>query len=333
MKSTPRRRFAFVALPLIAATLMFLPLTRVRAAAPGTASDVAAPVAQQSFLRFVDNGRAGGKLETAVARYRNKDGVTVDLVAAVHIGEKSYYQGLDDSFAGYDAVLYELVKPKDVEAPRPGYKSENPIAQFQHLLKDQLNLDFQLDDIDYTRENFVHADMTKEEFEKLQGERGESMESLLLQQILHALTAPPPTPEQQEKQSQDTDQMIHEIIGALTRPDAERQMKLILAKQFGEIEKNSADFGLGNTVILTERNKHAVQVLKDTLKAGGKKKLAIFYGAAHMPGISESLKEMGFEPVSTEWKTAWDLTIRADQPSAAEKLLNFIFQSLDDAGN
>jgi hypothetical protein len=175
--------------------------------------------------------------------------------------------------------------------------------------------------------------MTKEEFEKLQGERGESMESLLLQQIMKALTAPDPTPEQQAAQAKDTDDEIHEIIGALTRPDAERQIKLVLAKQFGEIEKNSADFGLGNTVILTERNKHCVQVLKDTLKDKSKKKLAIFYGAAHMPGISDSLAEMGFKPVSTEWKTAWDLTIRADQPSAAEKILDFVFDALDDKGN
>ena len=333
MRPTPRRGFAFVVPALLAASLLFLPVTRVHAAAPGTATDVAAPATQPSFLRFIDNGRAGGRLETAVARYRNKDGVTVDLVAAVHIGEKAYYQNLDDSFEGYDAVLYELVKPKDVDIPKPGYKSENPISQFQHLLKDQLNLDFQLDDIDYSRANFVHADMTKEEFEKLQGERGESMESLLLQQIMKALSAPPPTPEQQEAQSKDTEDEIHEIIGALTRPDAERQIKLVLAKQFGEIEKNSADFGLGNTVILTERNKHCVQVLKETLKDKSKKKLAIFYGAAHMPGISDSLAEMGFKPVSTEWKTAWDLTIRADQPSAAEKILDFVFDALDDKGN
>ena len=51
---------------------------------------------------------------------------------------------------------------------------------------------------------------------------------------------------------------------------------------------------------------------------GGKKNVALFYGAAHMPDIADTLELMGFEPVETEWRQAWDLTIRADQPSAAD---------------
>jgi len=313
-------------------SLLLLPTARVHAGDtdPDLVAEIAPstqPADQVQFMRFVDKGRAGGSLETAVSRYRNKAGVTVDLVAAVHIGEKSYYQGLDKSFADYDAVLYELVKPKNAETPKPGYQSSNPISQFQHFLKDSLDLDFQLDDIDYARPNFVHADLTKEEFEKLQDERGESMESLMFQQILHALSHPP-APEQE----QDLDDTIHDLIGALTRPDGERQMKLLLARQFGDIEKNSSDFGLGNTVILTERNKRAIEVFKQTL-ASGKKKMAIFYGAAHMPELSGKLEELGFTRVSTEWKIAWNLTIRVDQPSAAEKLLDALFEAADDKGN
>ncbi|MDA1178761.1 MAG: hypothetical protein O2931_08195, partial [Planctomycetota bacterium] len=36
-------------------------------------------------------------------------GVRVDLVAAVHVGERSYYDVLNRRFADYDVVLYELV--------------------------------------------------------------------------------------------------------------------------------------------------------------------------------------------------------------------------------
>jgi len=53
----------------------------------------------------------------------------------------------------------------------------------------------------------------------------------------------------------------------------------------------------------------------------GKKKIAIFYGAAHMTDMSKRLEAMGFSPVSTRWNLAWDLTIRPDQPSAMEKVM------------
>jgi hypothetical protein len=49
-----------------------------------------------------------------------------------------------------------------------------------------------------------------------------------------------------------------------------------------------------------------------------------------MPDMTTRLKDMGFTPVAVEWNTAWDLTIRADQPSGAEKLLRELFKAFDD---
>ena len=67
------------------------------------------------FLRFIEEGRDGGRLETAIATYKNDKGATVQLIGAVHIADPSYYDGLNKTFAGYDALLYEMVKPKDAE--------------------------------------------------------------------------------------------------------------------------------------------------------------------------------------------------------------------------
>src|SRR5688500_13171774 len=78
--------------------------TRPAANAPAT-QPAAAGLAR--FLRLVDDGKGGGRLETADVVFRNKDGVTVRLVSAVHIGEQSYFKALADSFRAYDAVLYE----------------------------------------------------------------------------------------------------------------------------------------------------------------------------------------------------------------------------------
>jgi len=40
-----------------------------------------------------------------------------------------------------------------------------------------------------------------------------------------------------------------------------------------------------------------------------------------MPDLSKRLADMGFKPIATEWRLAWDLSIRVDQPSAVEKML------------
>jgi hypothetical protein len=277
------------------------------------------------FLRFADDGKSGGRLETSIVTYRNDAGAVVRLVAAVHIGEKSYYEGLNDTFRSDDAVLYEMVKPKDAGAPKPNTPSKSGIGQFQHFLKDSLNLDFQLDDVDYARPNFVHADLDAETFTKMQDERGESMFTLMLRQMMDQMS------KGNSAEGIDTSNVVDELITSICRPDSERQLKLLLARHMGDMEKAAA--GLGGpdgSVILTERNKAALKVLSSSL-AAGKKKISIFYGAAHMPGMSETLiKELGFKPVSIEWRMAWDLAIRADQPSAVEKFLRDSLKALDE---
>jgi hypothetical protein len=97
-------------------------------------------------------------------------------------------------------------------------------------------------------------------------------------------------------------------------------MKAMLAKQLVSMEGDGGFDAMNGTVLLTERNKAAMKTLEATLK-NGKKDIAIFYGAAHMPDLSKRLTDMGFHPVATEWRMAWDLTIRNDQPSAVENIL------------
>ena len=89
---------------------------------------------------------------------------------------------------------------------------------------------------------------------------------------------------------------------------------------------------MNGTVILSERNKRALEILQKTI-TGGKKKIAVFYGAAHMPELTQKLQGLGFTQDSTDWETAWDLTIRPDQPSAVEKLLDSLFGADDAAQN
>ena len=68
-------------------------------------------------------------------------------------------------------------------------------------------------------------------------------------------------------------------------------------------------------MILTDRNKVALQVLRKQLK-GGKKNLAIFYGAAHLPDMEKRMIEkMGFERKGARWVAAWNLPERKKLPA------------------
>lgn len=260
------------------------------------------------YLRFVPDEQGGGVLQASVVTFRNGSGATVDLIGAVHIADGTFFRDLDRSFAQYDSLLYEMVKPKDyVPGPRPAsrpaasYRSLGWIGMLQQFMKDKLDLTFQLDEIDYTQRNFVHADLDVETFLKMQDDRGESMFSLMLQQMLQEMM----------RQSPDQPQLgLGDILLALQQPDQARQLKLLLARQFDRIDEMIA--GLGGpdgSVILTERNKAAMAVLRQRL-ARGDRKIGIFFGAAHLRGMEEIMThELGFKQVGEpRWRTAWNMT-------------------------
>src|SRR4051794_23765073 len=92
------------------AMLLVLALLGVaRADAPATKPASKPVTSDARFLRFTGDARNGGTLETSNVTYRNGAGVEVRLVAAVHIGEQSYFESLNKSLRASDAVLYEMV--------------------------------------------------------------------------------------------------------------------------------------------------------------------------------------------------------------------------------
>ncbi|HSJ02427.1 MAG TPA: hypothetical protein VK956_08245, partial [Verrucomicrobium sp.] len=112
---TPRR----LCLAVTALLLPLLPtLGQAEGETPPPAKGMATPASpavsvpvsttQTDFVRFVEDD-TGARLQTGIATYRNKEGVTVDLVGAIHIADATYFEELNEAFKGYDAVLYEMV--------------------------------------------------------------------------------------------------------------------------------------------------------------------------------------------------------------------------------
>lgn len=270
------------------------------------------------FVRFNEKKTGEATLDTAIVTYRNKDGVTVHLVGAVHIGERSYYDALEKAFDTYDAVLYELVKEKGVDVKELQGKRRkstggafDAVTILQRWLTDTLKLEFQLDRIDYTRDNFIHADLDLETFVSLQNERGESLLVLMLRAMKHSL-------ERRSRGEKVKDVTLVDLVRIFLSKDRTREMKLVMARQMQDIEAQIAGIeGPNGSVILTERNKAAMRVLKKSL-GSGKKNIGIFYGAAHMPDLETRLRGLGFKKTGTAWHVAWDMT-ESTAPSIPKK--------------
>jgi hypothetical protein len=260
-----------------------------------------APATPTSFARFVATAKTEGRFETAVVRYVDAEAREVDLIGAVHVGETAYYQELQRLFTQYDALLYELVGPKGT-VPKKGQKSDHAVAMLQRGLKGALELDFQLDAIDYTPANFVHADLSYEEFTAKQGERGESMFKLILRAMLLSM--------QRAQQGKGSNVTVFHLLAALASADRAQYLKFLFAQELEEMERMLAAFGGekgSESAIIGDRNQAAIDEMQRQL-AAGKTKLGIFYGAAHLPDMEQRLAKLGFRQTGHRWLTAWDAT-------------------------
>ncbi len=253
------------------------------------------------FIRVVETAKGEGSLDTAIVTYTNAEGIVVDLIAALHVADAGYYRALNRRFKSYDQLLYELVKTKDDDLDDLK-KSTNPLSTFQRLLKSSLGLEFQLDAIDYKAKNFVHADLDPETFMKLQAEKGESLLGLLFKAALKGLEL--------EAKGEKKSASGLELLAALASSDSQRKMKWIFARELEGMEQVLAGMEAGQkdgSVIIAERNKAAVAVLKKGLENGAKR-FGIFYGAGHMQDLEARLsRELGFKKAKEEWVTAWDV--------------------------
>ena len=243
-------------------------------------------------------------LQLANVTYIPDDGIpndlSVDLISAVHIADKSYYENLNKLFKTYDVVLYELVAP---EGTRVGDNAANEgkslLSALQTGMKNVLGLTFQLDEVDYSPKNFVHADISPDDFKKSMDEKGESFFSIFLNMWLVGL--------QQQATNPNSVNDI-DLLMALFSSNREHNLKIIAAQQFIEMgPAMDALEGENGSTLVTARNLKALKVLRREIEKDHKK-FAIFYGAAHMPEMEKVLmKEFKMKPDQINWVDAWDL--------------------------
>ncbi len=237
-------------------------------------------------------------LEVAVASFENAAGARIDLVSAVHVADRSYFEAIDRRLAEYEVVLYELVGEPGA-SPTSSAARPSMVGLLQGGMKNALGLAFQLDEIDYRRDNMVHADLTPDAFSASMRDRGESVMGMMIRGWALAMA---------EQGAGNGAGQEADFIKVLFADDRQLALKRLLAAQLSEqadlLESLAGDDG---STLITVRNQRALEVLADQLSAGARD-VAIFYGAGHMPDFEARLvEEFGMRKVSTEWLEAWDL--------------------------
>ena len=267
----------------------------------------------ENFIR-VDEDDKAARLQTAVTRYE-KDGSSVDLIGAVHIADQAYYKTLTDRFARYDALLFEMIGgerlAEEMHAPAEPEEEGGPekrkdlsgLHKVYDMVAKFLKLSGQMESIDYRAANFVHADLTFEEFTRLQKERGESLLGFALKAGMDA-----PEPAKQPDPAK--------LLAAMLSGKSDL-IKLEIVHTLRQGDDQIAAFA-GESVIISDRNQRCVEVVNREI-AAGRKNLGVFYGAAHFPDIEKRLLEQGFKRMNQEWLTAWDIPKTVEKPKSGKK--------------
>jgi len=249
------------------------------------------------FIRHVEVGRRA-QLQTSVIRYKKKK-ATVDLIGAVHIGDAKYYDKLNTLFTDYDVLLYELVAPGDEDIGELQKAQMNQIRTSQQAMQKALGLEFQMNGVDYSPKNFVHADMNMDEFLREQKRQGESFLKLYMQ------TA---TAERKRQLSGEATSApnVADLADLVLSPNRSMSLRLMMSRQLADLGGQFDQ--MDNSVIIAGRNIKAFEVLDRELKEGHKN-VGIFYGAGHMPDMEKRLIERGFKRKTVDWLSCWNMYV------------------------
>ena len=281
------------------------------------------------FIRLVkDESGKPKSLETSITRYRSDDGkLLVDLIGVVHVGEGEYYRKLNYQFKQYESLLYELVAPESNRVPdRNARKSGgNPIHFLQNSMQRMLGLQSQLKYIDYTKDNFVHADMSPRQMQQKMAERGDTAWSLGMKAFNEMMQKQSQAQRQGAGAIANDLESFEDLFSLINDPV---RLKVMMASQFAE--GGALEAGLGsslNQLLITDRNKAAMDVLNSEIEKG-QTKIGIFYGAAHMPDFEKRLADLGLKKTRQAWVEAWDLQSKPEK-AGAYGLTDMFFELID----
>ncbi|MBQ9874199.1 MAG: hypothetical protein IJM30_07025 [Thermoguttaceae bacterium] len=312
------RRAAVLSLALTAFVLASA--TRSLALAPQSPSEEreARVDSESNWFRLVRENGVPSELQTTILHFVGErataDGekreVSVDLIGAIHLADKEYYETLNEEFKKYETVVFEMVAAKGAnvkeiaraEREKKAEKSFSPlniVSISQIKMSEALGLVYQIDGIDYEADNLVRGDMDAEEF--------------LVQLLANGDVS-------QFFVDAFYESFLDDSLGSLEgfaiaaalaknrRLVAKRALAEELAKS-SEKDATESEKPERENAVIHLRNKKAIEAVEKQLNEG-KTKIALFYGAAHLPDLQKRLvNELNLKPEGEPRRiVAWRLS-------------------------
>lgn len=287
----------------VTCTLSLFATTVHGADMPGGSDPTGGDTAETRFVRISEDGRGQPRtLQAAIARYvmaSSSGEITVDLVSALHVADRPYFATLNQRFADYDALLYELIAPPGARID-PEQRPTGLLSRAQLAMTAGLGLSFQLEEIDYSADNFMHADLAPDELAAAMRARGETPLVFLWRIFATAMRESARDPMGVNGMAK-----LAEAFG----PRGSDSLKITMARELTNMSQLQDVLGEdSSSSIIGARNERAIEVLQQAIAAGATR-IGIFYGAAHMPDMERRLvDELGLTYQGSEWLDAWLLS-------------------------
>jgi len=244
-----------------------------------------------SWVRAVRRGE-GGSLDVAAGLFERPDGLRVYLVGAVHVAHADAFAAQQSLLDSLDLVLWEGVGGTERPDPR-AMERFDVLFKTQVLLKNVLNLDFQLEQVDYARPFWRNSDMALDEVQAELERRGLSI--LPNEELFRALFG-----------------TLFRIVDPASMPRSEavgRPYRGLVAPLMADTERvfeHAGAEGLKEVLILARNRRVMADLAAVLAQPDAPRRIGIYYGAGHMPDMARTLQdELGFRWVGVHWVPAW----------------------------
>ena len=140
--------------------------------------------APKKFIRLLSRTSRGNNhqcfdLQTAVTTFQKKNGnERIDLHAQIHFGTRNYFEYMNSALPDSSSVHYELLVDEELMEydAQTGHRRMKGSSEGRQVVfasssdeatAQQYGLESQVNVLDYSRPNWIHADLTRQEFRAL----------------------------------------------------------------------------------------------------------------------------------------------------------------------
>jgi hypothetical protein len=255
----------------------------------------------QTYVRTVQSGSDTFSVQTASRIFRRAGSPEIELVGAMHAAEPAYYRSLQKRLSRADLVLYELVvDERDAKETQDAMQRAEEKSAFSRLAAAQ-GLVSQNRGIDVKKKNFRRCDMTfqqmiaklQDEADQGAGQSGQAKEAkrefAKLGRVLSGGSW-----------------MMNGVVRLVGMNHGLRERVRFMLVASGQVSDEDPSLHPRlQKLILEDRNEYAMNELAKVLRRETHQRIAIFYGAAHLPDMEKRLLRMGYRAAGTrQWDDA-----------------------------